>query len=54
MKSDITFYPIVGSLEFLQEFLEHVFLGLGMKSLLGEEEVRSCHTRITAQKGSNF
>jgi hypothetical protein len=31
-----------------------VFLGVGMESLLGEEEVRSRQTRVTPQKGSNF
>jgi hypothetical protein len=34
--------------------MEDVFLGVGMESLLGEEEVRSRQTRVTAQKGSNF
>jgi hypothetical protein len=34
--------------------MEDVFLGVGMESLLGEEEVRSRQTRVTTQKGSNF
>jgi hypothetical protein len=29
--------------------MEDVFLGVGMESLLGEEEVRSGQTRVTAQ-----
>jgi hypothetical protein len=40
--------------EFLQEFLEDVFHGEGMDSLLGEVEVRSRQSRVTVQKGSNF
>jgi hypothetical protein len=40
--------------KFLQEFLEDIFLGVGMDSLLSEAEVRSRQTRETAQKGSNF
>jgi hypothetical protein len=38
----------------LEEFLEDVFLGVGMESLLGEAKVQSHQTKITAQKGSNF
>jgi hypothetical protein len=34
--------------------MEDVFLGVGMESLLGEEEVMSRQTRVTAPKGSNF
>jgi hypothetical protein len=40
--------------EFLQEFLEAIFLVEPMESLLCEAKVQSRHTRVTAQKGSNF
>jgi hypothetical protein len=42
------------TLKFLQEFLEDVFVIVGMESLLNEAEVPSRQTRETAQKGSNF
>ena len=34
--------------------MEDVFLGVGMESVLDEEEVRMHQTRVTAQKVSNF
>jgi hypothetical protein len=40
--------------EFLQDFLEAIFLVVAMKSLLYKAKVRSRQTRVTAQKGSNF
>jgi hypothetical protein len=40
--------------KFLQEFLEAVFLVEAMESLLGEEEVSSCHTTVRLQKHLNF
>jgi len=39
--------------EFLQEFLEAIFLVKDMKSLPYEAKVQSRQTRVTAQKGSN-
>jgi hypothetical protein len=48
---------LIGTLnhsKILEEFLEDVFLGVGMESLLGEAKVQSHQTKITAQKGSNF
>jgi len=33
--------------EFLQEFLEAIFLVVAMESLIGEEEDSSCHTTVT-------
>jgi len=41
-------------LKFLQEFLEAVFLAIVKESLLGEEQVSSCQTSITAQTRLNF
>jgi hypothetical protein len=40
--------------EFLQEFLQAIFLVVVIESLLCEAKVRSRQTRVTAQKGSNF
>jgi hypothetical protein len=40
--------------EFLQEFLEAIFLVEPMESLLCEAKVWSLQTRVTPQKGSNF
>jgi hypothetical protein len=40
--------------QFLQEFLEAVFLGVAMELQLGDEEVLLGKTRITAQKKHNF
>jgi hypothetical protein len=40
--------------EFLQEFLEAIFLVVAMESLLCEVKVRSHLTRVTTKKGSNF
>ena len=40
--------------EFLQEFLEAIFLIVAKESLFCEAKVRSRQTRVTAQKGSNF
>jgi hypothetical protein len=40
--------------EFLQEFLEAIFLLVAMESLLCEADVRSRHTRTTVEKGYNF
>jgi len=42
------------TLEFLQQFLEAIFLVVTMESLLYEAKVRSRQTRLTAQKGYNF
>jgi len=39
---------------FLLEFLEAVFHGVPMESLLDEDKGWSCNTRTTAQKGHNF
>jgi hypothetical protein len=40
--------------EFLQEFLEIIFLVVTIKSLLCEANVRSRHNKVTAKKGFNF
>jgi len=40
--------------EFLQEFLEAIFLVVAKESLLCEANVQSRQTRVTPQKGSNF
>jgi hypothetical protein len=42
------------SLQYLQLFLEALFLLLPIESLLGEEEVLSRQTGITAEKRHNF
>jgi hypothetical protein len=42
------------TLEFLQQFLEAIFLVVTMESLLYEAKVRSRQTRLTDQKGYNF
>jgi hypothetical protein len=42
------------TLEFLQQFLEAIFLVVAMKSLLYEAKVWSRQTSVTTQKGSNF
>jgi hypothetical protein len=41
-------------LNVLHSFLETVFLEVPMESLLGEEEVFSSPTAITAEMGHNF
>jgi hypothetical protein len=38
----------------LQEFVEAVFLGVVMESILGDEEASSGHTRVTTQKTVTF
>jgi len=40
--------------EFLQEFLEAIFLVVAKESLLCKANVQSRQTRVTPQKGSNF
>jgi len=40
--------------EFLQEFMEAIFLVVATESLLCEANVRSRQTRVRAQKGSNL
>jgi hypothetical protein len=40
--------------EFLQEYLEAIFLVVAMESLLCEANVLSHKTRVTAPKGYNF
>ena len=42
------------TIEFLQEFMEGIFLVVSMECLLCEAKVRSRQTRVTAEKGSNF
>ena len=42
------------TLKFLQEFLEAVFVGVAIKTLLGDKEVWSGQTRVTTPKGPNF
>jgi hypothetical protein len=42
------------ALKCLQEFTDAVFLGVIMELILGNEEVWSGETRVTAKKGLNF
>jgi hypothetical protein len=41
-------------LKFLEEFIEAIFLGVAMESILHDREVCSGETRVMAQKGHNF
>jgi len=58
----VTFDPTVGSpsnfyrsfLNFLQEFLEAVFLTVDVEVLLGEAEVSALETSVPVRKGCNF
>jgi hypothetical protein len=42
------------ALKFLLEFLDAVFLGVDVESLLGEAEVFALETSIPVRKGHNF
>jgi len=42
------------ALKFLQEFLEAVFLGVHVESVLDEAEVSTLETRVPVPKGHNF
>jgi len=42
------------ALKYLEEFIEVVFLGVALESILGDREVWSGETRVTAQKAQNF
>jgi len=58
----VTFDPTVGSpsnfyknfLNFLQEFLEAVFLTVDVEVLLGEAEVSALESSVPVRKGRNF
>jgi len=58
----VTFDPTVGSpsnfyrsfLNFLQEFLEVVFVTVDVEALLGEAEVSALETSIPVRKSRNF
>jgi len=50
---DITFDPSVGSPQNLQEFLDAVFLGVVVESLL-DAKVSSRETGVRVRKGHNF
>jgi len=58
----VTFDPTVGStsnfyrnfLNFLQEFLQAVFLIVDVEALLGEAEVSTLETSVPVRKGRNF
>jgi hypothetical protein len=61
-KRAVTFDPTVGSppnfyksfLNFLQEFLEAVFLTVDVEVLLGEAEVSALESSVPVRKGRNF
>jgi hypothetical protein len=58
----VTFDPTVGSpsnfyrtfLNFLQEFLDSVFLTVNVEALLGEAKVSMLETSVPVRKGRNF